>query len=92
MSKFTPGPWIKTSLGRIVMTNDTKESICRLATRTDADEQDANARLIAAAPDLLNALQAVANALEWHEDRMPKGQDSGALDLARAAITKAKGA
>lgn len=40
--------------------------------------------------ELLNALHAVANALEWHEDRMPKGQESGALDLARAAIAKVK--
>lgn len=51
----------------------------------------ANAALIAAAPDLLNALRAVSAALEWHEDRMPKGQDSGAIDLARAAIEQAEG-
>lgn len=52
----------------------------------------ADAALIAAAPDLLNALHAVANALEWHENQtVEPGQESGALDLARAAIAKAEG-
>ncbi len=86
MRKFTPGPWIKTSLGRIVMTKETKESVCRLASRADADEQDANARLIAAAPDLLAAL-------EWFisSRRVPPKYPSAGWLAAVAAIAKAKG-
>lgn len=49
---------------------------------------DAIEGLLAQRDELLNALHATSNALEWHEDRMPKDQASGALDLARAAIAK----
>lgn len=89
----TPGPW-EIWDARIVSGN---QEVCALAASPVPGgfslngETYANGFLITAAPDLLAALQAVANALEWHEDRMPKGQDSGALDLARAAIAKAKG-
>jgi hypothetical protein len=48
-----------------------------------------DARLIAAAPDLLVACQAVLPALEWcHAQGL---QTSGALEIVRAAIAKAKG-
>lgn len=51
----------------------------------------ANARLIAAAPELLAALMGVADGCEY---RLRKGEDSGdraALRLCRAAIAKATG-
>jgi hypothetical protein len=52
-----------------------------------ADVQDANGRLIAAAPDLLEALKEM---LDNHEDACT-GYGEGAADKARAAIAKATG-
>lgn len=56
MSKHTPGPWVVCA--RYVVTPDQDTTICEipeyLADYTETDE--ANARLIAAAPDMLEAL------------------------------------
>lgn len=54
--------------------------------RTDVEEVEANARLIAAAPDLLEALRDALCALECC------GKDYQAATKARAAIAKATGA
>ena len=52
----------------------------------DEDEKNANAHLIAAAPDLLDALEnlTIAVAMGWDLD--------GVLDVSRAAIARATGA
>ena len=54
---------------------------------TDRAEQEANAHLIAAAPELLEACEALAH---WDEC-WPSAALEGALRKARAAIAKAKG-
>ena len=87
MSKHTPGPWkldagrcFDTSSGRFFLSYGTEprtgrpyfENFCEL---------DSNARLIAAAPDLLEALRGLM--------RDPEG--SAARDAAWAAIAKAEG-
>ena len=88
MSKHTPGPWTRgwgnfvyqgakfnpRQMGRHIAT-------CEPTTRTqqDWDQVFANARLIAAAPDLLKALEYI---LQW-------GHCPEADDKARAAIAKA---
>ena len=94
MSDFTPGPWA-------VVGNRTKYVEARLISGliqevaacgpTAADkgygpQQEANARLIAAAPDLLEALIELADcgAEAWGEDRP-------CVKWARAAIAKATG-
>ena len=94
MSKHTPGPWA-------VVGNRTKYVEARLISGliqevaacgpTAADkgygpQQEANARLIAAAPDLLEALIELADcgAEAWGEDRP-------CVKWARAAIAKATG-
>lgn len=82
MSKHTPGPWFidgsirKTDL--IVSNNDYQVAIC--ITHQNPESNKANARLIAAAPDLLFALQSALPDLQG-------------LALARAqdAINKATG-
>lgn len=51
------------------------------------DEAEANARLIAAAPELLEALK---DMLDGHEDACT-GYGEGAADKARVAIAKATG-
>jgi len=57
MSKHTPGPWAYENYGGTVhVFLDNKEgtpSICKLV----GNDKDANARLIAAAPELLEALE-----------------------------------
>jgi len=58
----------------------------------DEDETIANARLIAAAPDLLAALEnMVAQYAYWASQIEMKQIDRDAAAMARAAITKAKG-
>jgi hypothetical protein len=55
----------------------------------ETEETRANARLIAAAPELLETLEAVTDALAGHE--LNNG-DVSAINKARAAIAKARGA
>jgi hypothetical protein len=80
MSEHTPGPW-KTNGDPYVSTADGKRSIAFCDTRHGYEDR-ANARLIAATPDLLNALMALADVAER------KGIP---CDAARAAIAKATG-
>jgi hypothetical protein len=95
MSKHTPGPWQMASedyaWDEIVGNVDgeyederglvcTYTRICEIQDDAPVPEQQANARLICAAPDLLNALSALADAAEARG--IP-------CDAARAAIRKA---
>ena len=59
-----------------------------VASSREDDEVDANARLIAAAPDLLEALQSIVD-MDVAYQRGPKVED--AVEVARAAIAKATG-
>lgn len=95
MSKHTPGPW-KTELVRhapiakefgVYRLFDCKHrNIALIERRFDspetAREANANANLIAAAPDLLEALEAVLSVADRATDE---------FDLARKAIARAKG-
>lgn len=97
MSKHTPGQW-SSELGNCITADfgdvgiailEPLDSIwcCDVNRLPEGDELDANARLIAAAPDLLEACIAMQQAMRsisvdvkdlWHE-----------LDLAKCAIDKA---
>jgi type VI protein secretion system component VasF len=92
----TPGPWIYFSGTRGIFGANEK-AICTLhgPRHTRSAERDANALLIAAATDLLAALQAIQQACDD-----TNGSDSGEslalrmarrLPAARAAIAKATG-
>ena len=83
MTQHTPGPWKTTGA------NITDANRNHVATVTDGGTTDgeANARLIAAAPELLAALKDIAET-QW-ANGVPS---SGALREARAAIAKAEGA
>ena len=100
MDKHTPGPWYVVGLpwdngGCVVANADDPhcgELICTTDDRawydhTDEDEERwrADARLIAAAPDLLAACEA---ALLWLE-AWSEGDESA--EILRSAIAKAKG-
>jgi hypothetical protein len=93
-----PGVWV----GPVITANSGKKGIAFVVGQTDSgwlggyetsageDRTNANARLIAAAPDLLAALQEIAEECEY---RLRKGEDSGdrhTLKLCRAAISKAE--
>lgn len=99
MSKHTQGPWVA-DLGeayRVRAQRDGGQVAIMMnlkgphgmGGRRDGDEVAANARLIAAAPDLLAALEAILpDAIANHIG----GPDTQArIDAARAAIAKAKG-
>ena len=82
-AKHTPGPWKATE--KTVTAPETEDRLgldVRIYGGNGKDNR-ANARLIAAAPDLLEALQAFVKYADDVSD------DSPELDRARAAITKA---
>ena len=96
-SKHTPGPWTqgwsKSGIDCVWLDGKTEPEIGM----GDDDEwidcgTEANARLIAAAPDLLNALEAVLNefAKDGHGGEFEDGEHPY-VDAARAAIAKATG-
>lgn len=93
-AKHTTGPWEFVLAGSgnypdwyVSLGN---RGFLRLPATTDMDTMDADARLIAAAPDLLAALKLM---LASH-DATCKGEECqiSGIDLARAAIAKAEGA
>lgn len=87
MNKHTPGPWVQWADTNIVIRLHTGRPhaedlrICEVATNTWKDEGRHNARLIAAAPDLLEVVKAVMSGMHTLENRAK----------ARAAIAKATG-
>lgn len=88
----TPGPWIAHTAHESLRVPDSVNAecglhVCDVASYGSAPSQrHANARLIAAAPDLLEALRACYLRLAHHDD-----QSAPELLLARAAIAKAEG-
>jgi hypothetical protein len=86
-TQHTPGPWVYDSFGHTSFAfNDNREDYsARIEWAPDMgdEEVDANARLIAAAPEMLDALQAVCDACGE--------QDSLLMAQVKAALDKAKG-
>ena len=85
-AKHTPGPWIAD--GSMVVETANGDCIARIDEFAPDDVVEANARLIAAAPELLDAIHA---ALEWAAPMkdVPKSIRPEWFDKARAAIAKA---
>lgn len=103
-NKFTPGPWKVRENGGFMQAVEAKKDW--LVYKCGKDymgrvELEANARLIAAAPDLLQALVNLVSAYSEPDDRVCcNGVDCGcfgatkhqeAEHYARAAIAKARG-
>ncbi|KKN17933.1 hypothetical protein LCGC14_0960790 [marine sediment metagenome] len=98
MTEHTPGPWLlgseqsrdeyalcvnrKTISGRI-------DSVARACSMDSPEEAEANARLIAAAPNLLIALEKLVAADNCNYEAQTM-RNSGYFDLARTAIAKAQ--
>ena len=77
-TKHTPGPWIYTFTGVVY---DTKETFIANFNR------EANGKLMAAAPDLLEACRFVVKAL----DRLGTEREMLTLQVVNKAIAKAEG-
>ena len=98
MSEHTPGPWefsylndterpgIEADRFSVVIFGVRAEDDCGIHGRTEKEEI-ANARLIAAAPELLEALERLRDA-----EKAPRSEWIAALANADSAIAKAKGA
>ena len=114
MSKHTPGPWaLRRDPGHFDSLTEITGGICgntkpfrftlevSIGGDTDIHTLEANARLIAAAPDLLEALeQTLQLAIDWEDEARGTWQDEALgfshnddpiIKKARAAIAKAKG-
>ena len=88
MSKHTPGPWhiAGDSDGTMITANFAKQ-IALWPPQSGEIEQCANARLIAAAPDLLYIASWIEKECEEGDGTIP----DGLYNSARAAIKKATG-
>jgi hypothetical protein len=99
-SQHTPGPWLKS--GCIVLSNDEDRgmrfAIAERVRGRNAEDQEANARLISAAPELLKVLKTIEDDFKKYgccRANMSDGeftQDyTTRRELVEAAIAKAEG-
>ena len=98
-TNHTPGPWAFRMTGwqtnpAAIYSPRRPGAVACIPARTSVplDEQSANARLIAAAPDMLAALEAL---MRWETSALDAEQAAALMDevcdMARAATAKAKG-
>lgn len=99
-TKHTPGPWYSKEFGIRGEDGPSQFRICQelpnprkviADTYGYSEEDSANALLIKAAPDLLEALQAVTRALEYANRVTNQDYGKDCLPVAHAAIDKALG-
>lgn len=98
-TKHTPGPWQVASEATAIVLGPSKTGL-RIIAVCEVPEQTENARLIACAPELFDALQAATNDIELLLPLAQSGEtsltDKGAAEtrshvaLYRAAIAKAQ--
>ena len=90
MSAYTPGPWFIEATSRIghhAVIDGDGFTICN-----PSPMGEANARLIANAPALADALRATLRCLEWHAERHGVGMDAKIVADARALLARIEGA
>lgn len=104
-TKHTPGPWeierysygLIQIVGDLKVISDDEEHFTTVVEQISATNEESNARLIAAAPELLEALVALVKINEEHNQSFidvigkPLNWKDDYLDAARAAIRKALG-
>lgn len=84
-AKFTPGPWSVTDADVCPVIRDAANGlVAGISMRRDLKAVDANASLIAAAPELYGACRAALNMVDT--DQGPPN-----WDMLRAALAKAEG-
>jgi hypothetical protein len=89
-TKFTPGPWIKRGKGTIETNGGAEVASVmdgQMLDRVDRETQEANANLIAAAPELYEAIKELLYALQDDEN----WRTSGVYEDAESALAKARG-
>lgn len=96
----TPGPWTYDGMWSLIMAGKYEIAAIHCARtiedtrkRKRIDETQANARLIAAAPDLLNACKAICRELEYAfggHSQMPE-MEAKFYEQAQTAISRAEG-
>ena len=98
MSKHTPGPWVVNRYPEelLVEARPSGAFVAKCdgisATIGSAEELMTNARLIAAAPDMLAVLKDASFVIRAHAERYPGDRDAQALwDRCADAIYKAEG-
>lgn len=92
MSKGTEGPWsvFDNGVGRTYVASENGTLICFI--ESDDENVDSDADLIAAAPELLEALNKLFGAdMEYCMEMDGKQDQLDAIEFARAAIAKATG-
>lgn len=95
-TKHTPGPWYLSDTGNLY-SEATDRHIANLDTSMDfknnSQQLEANARLIAAAPELLEALERASKLLKENAGLFGKDQDRilDNVDYFEAALLKATG-
>lgn len=97
MKTHTPGPWELHSWGDAsfeVLASET--TVCNVPgfddDTADAGRAEADARLIAAAPELLEALIAAKGTIEYLLANSDNGPAENCIEILAAAIAKAEGA
>ena len=93
--KWTPGPWYVSNMSEIFHGDDCNLADCwSVHADIDEDECEANAHLIAAAPDMYDALESAEESIATFIGVHGYPTDSGAGEILRqvsAALAKARG-
>jgi len=90
--KYTPGPW-KAEISCVWGGKSKNTYVAATQTGLDEEEQKANARLIASAPELLGALKSLYTAHKFALETGAKYEvDQYAIDVMKETIAKAEGA
>lgn len=91
MSRHTPGPWFRDVYddGSSAIVPRSGFTICVMPDRSGFPEDEHNANLIAAAPDLLAALELFL--AQYHIPGVADREARPEIQAALAAISKAKG-
>ena len=87
MSEHTPGPWVVGKGARWIIETEGGMPVAAAYTLSETAIRNANAALIAAAPDLLKALEEFLSSY----GSIYRGDMDRAVKLGSAAIAKAKG-
>lgn len=92
-TKHTPGPWSISKISNLRIDNSNGEIVCALLYATTdgqiTPETEANAKLIASAPDLLEALKDAYQVLLARGKLLGLDDQGPVMDKVRAAIAKA---
>lgn len=95
MSKHTLGEWAYDDHEIYSEKTDHGAAICTMNTTSahfTKEETEANARLIASSPKLLEALQRLVKHLEWREDFIVEDHNNGEANDYGFALTAIKNA